>query len=242
MENGIYIGLSRQIALQRQMTLLANNVANINTPGFKAQKPLFEEYISKPDMMDNAQKSMSLVYDYGQFKVEAQGSMKLTGNPLDIALDGPGWMMVETPEGTKYTRAGNFTMNAIGELVTPSGNRVLDAGQKTITIPSGSTDIRVTENGDISTSNGVIGRLGVMEFENVQDLRPTGDGFYTTEALPQPALETKVRGGMIEGSNVQGVLEMTNLIEISRKYQSVNRMLQSEHERQRTVIRDLTEA
>lgn len=239
MENSIYIGLSRQITLERQMNVLANNVANINTPGFKSGNVLFEEYIARPKEMDE---NMSLVYDYGQFHVEAQGPMKFTGNDLDIALEGPGYMMVETAQGTQYTRAGNFTLNNNGELVTPSGHLVLDDGQKPITIPAGATDITIAHDGQISSSEGLAGRIGIVEFENVQDLDPTGNGFLTTQAQSQPALHTTLRQGMLEGSNVQGVLEMTNLIEISRKYQSINRMLQSEHDRQRTVIQKLTEA
>lgn len=239
MENSIYIGLSRQITLERHMSLLANNVANINTPGFKAQKPIFEEYLSTPEPTGE---QISLVSDYGQFQVEAQGQLKLTGNPLDVGLEGPGWMMVETGEGTKYTRAGNFTLNSIGELVTPSGNRVLDNGQKTITLPSGATDIRIGTDGQIATSDGVVSQIGIVEFKNVQALKPSGDNFYMTDEQPQPALKTMARGGMIEKSNVQGVLEMTELIDISRKYQSINKMLQSEHDRQRNVIQKLTEA
>jgi flagellar basal-body rod protein FlgF len=239
MENSTYIGLSRQVTLQSQMALLANNVANINTPGYKANKPLFEQYVTQPRIMDGEE--MAQVYDYGQYKVEAQGALSLTGNDLDVAMDGPGYMMVETGAGTKYTRAGNFTLNNIGELVTPTGYRVLDAGQKPITIPQGARDIRITNDGQISSSAGGAGQLGIVEFDRVQDLRPSGDGFYTTEALGQPALNTKARQGMLEGSNVQAVLEMTEMIEISRKYQSINRMMQSEHDRQRTVIQKLTE-
>lgn len=238
-ENSIYIGLSRQISLQQQMNLLANNVANINTPGFKAQKPLFKEYLDKPDI---TRQEISLVEDTGQFKVEAQGQLRLTGNPLDVGMDGPGWMMVETNEGTKYTRAGNFTMNNIGELVTASGDRVLDDGQKPITIPDGAMDISVSTSGEISTSNnGIVGRIGMVEFENQQVLMATGDGYYKTDVQPLPAENTKMRGGMIEGSNVNGVLEMTNMIDVSRTYQSVQRMLQSEHDRQRNVIQTFTE-
>lgn len=245
MENGIYIGLSRQIVLQRQMNLLANNIANINTPGYKAQKPIFEEYLSKPE---KTREEMSLVFDYGQFHVEAQGPMKLTGNPLDVALDGPGWMMVATPEGTQYTRAGNFAMNAEGELVTPTGLQVLDDGQKPITLPDGATDIRITTDGQVTTSEGVAGRIGVVEFDNQQMLAPSGNGLYTVrdevagQIVPQPAENTLVRQNMIEGSNVQGVLEMTDMIDVSRTYQSISRMLQSEHDRQRSAIQQLTEA
>ena len=112
MENSIYIGLSRQMTLQSQMSLIANNVANINTPGYKANKPLFEQYVSEPRIMDGEE--MAQVFDYGQYNVEAQGALKMTGNDLDVALDGPGYMMIETASGTRYTRAGNFTLNNMG--------------------------------------------------------------------------------------------------------------------------------
>lgn len=239
MENSIYIGLSRQIALQHQMNLLANNVANLNTPGYKANKPLFERYLIDSDF---SREQMDMVYDYGQYKVEAQGGLKATGNDLDLAIDGKGYFMVETPEGTKYTRAGNFTLNELGEIVTPSGNRVLDAKQKPLIIPPESRDIRITHDGQVSTSSGNLGQIGVLEFDNMQDLKPTGDGFYQTDAVGTPPTASVIRQGMIEKSNVQGVLEMTNLIEVSKAYQSVTKMIQGEHERQRNVIQKLTEA
>jgi flagellar basal-body rod protein FlgF len=239
MENSIYIGLSRQIALKHQMELLANNVANLNTPGYKANKPLFERYLVDSDF---SREQMDMVYDYGQYKVEAQGGLKLTGNDFDVAIDGKGFFMIETPEGTKYTRAGNFTLNAVGEIVTPSGNKVLDAKEKPMIVPEGSRDIRITHDGQISTSSGSLGQLGVKEFENLQDLKPPGDGFYETDAVGTPPVSSTIRQGMIEKSNVQGVLEMTNLIEVSKAYQSVTKMIQGEHERQRNVIQKLTEA
>lgn len=238
MENSIYIGLSRQIALERQMEMVANNVANMNTPGYKANKPLFEQYLIGSDF---SKEEMSMVYDYGQYKVEMQGAFKTTGNELDVALDGPGYFMVETPEGTKYTRAGNFTLNAEGEIVTAAGNRVLDAGEKPITIPQGARDIKITQDGQVTSTAGNAGQLGVMEFENMQELRPTGDGYYMTEAEGVAMEATTVRQGMVEQSNVQSILEMTNMIDVSRTYQSINKMMQSEHDRQRNVIQKLTE-
>ena len=238
MENSIYIGLSRQIALERQMEMVANNVANMNTPGYKANKPLFEQYLIDSDF---SKEEMSMVYDYGQYQVEMQGAFKATGNELDVALDGPGYFMVETPEGTKYTRAGNFTLNAEGEIVTAAGNRVLDAGEKPITIPQGARDIKITQDGQVTSTAGNAGQLGVMEFENMQELRPTGDGYYMTEAEGVAMEATTVRQGMVEQSNVQSILEMTNMIDVSRTYQSINKMMQSEHDRQRSVIQKLTE-
>lgn len=239
MENSLYIALSRQVALQQRMSIVANNIANINTPGFKAEKMIFEEYLVTPEATGE---QMSMVMDYGQFTVQAQGPLKLTGNPLDIGLEGDGFMMVETPEGTQYTRAGNFSLNANGELVTAAGYRVLNDGEGPIVIPADAREIKISHQGEISTDEGVIGKLGVVEFANMQELQPAGNGLYKApEGGATPSLDTKVLQNMLEGSNVKGVLEMTDMIEISRQYQSTQKLLQSEHERQRNVIQKLSD-
>lgn len=240
MENALYIGLSRQVALQAQMNTIANNIANINTPGYKSQQMVFEEYLVNANKKD--QETLSMVLDYGQFTVKSQGPLKLTGNPLDIAIEGDGYMMIETPEGTMYTRAGNFKLNENGEIVNGSGQRVLGAGEGPITIPRDAREIKIGTNGEVATEQGVVGQLGVVEFNNMQDLEFMGNGlFKSVNDAGAPPVNSKVRQNMIEGSNVQGVLEMTNMIDVSRQYQSMHRMLQSEHDRQRSTIQKLAE-
>lgn len=240
MENPLFIGLSRQMAIRDKMNLIANNIANVNTPGYRADKVLFEQYVTKPKP---ANESLAMVYTYGQFKDTAAGQMTTTGNPLDVALSGGGFMMVETAAGTQYTRAGNFTLNNERVLVNASGNPVLDQGQGRITLPANAQDITITNDGRIVTDQGEAGQIGVVEFQNVQTLVPTGSGFYTAspDDAGAPAQNTLVKQGMVEGSNVQAVLEMTDLIEISRQFQSMHRTLQNEHDRQRDTIAALTE-
>lgn len=240
MENGLYIGLSRQLALQKKMQLVSNNIANVNTPGFRADKMLFEEYVYKTN--NENQDRLSMVLDYGQYKDTAAGKISFTGNAYDVALQGPGYMSVETAAGTKYTRAGNFAVNGEGLLVTPTGNPVLDDGGGRITIPENVKDIKITTDGQIVTDQGALGAIGMFEFDNPQLLRPTGDGFYeiTEGAIPVEAENTIMKQGMIESSNVKAVLEMTDLIEISRQYQSNQRNLQKEHDRQLDTIEKLS--
>ncbi len=240
MENALYIGLSKQMAMRQHMNLVSNNIANVNTPGYRADKMLFEEYIVDPKP---ANEDISMVLDYGQYKDTAQGNVSFTGNALDVALEGPAFFMVETATGTQYTRAGNFALNNERELVNASGNPVLDNGQGRITFPQGAKDIVIAHDGQIVTDQGVIGQLGMMEFANVNNLRATGNGFYTADngEQPIPAEQTRMKQNMLEGSNVQAVLEMTDLIEISRDYQSMQRLLQNEHDRQRDTIKKLTE-
>jgi flagellar basal-body rod protein FlgF len=238
MENPIFIGLSKQVVLQTQMDLVANNIANMNTPGYRAQNMVFEEHMSAPKGTDDP---LSMVVDFGQYHVTRPGPVKITGNPFDLALNGPGYFGVQTQDGTKYTRAGNFEINALGELVTPTGYPVAGAGGGTIIIPVDAGPVKITPEGTISTAEGEIGKLMVVEFENPQMLNPTGDNLYETEETGTPSETTTVTQGALEGSNVQAVHEMTEMIRIMREFQMVQRSLQNEHDRQRTVIQRLTQ-
>jgi flagellar basal-body rod protein FlgF len=240
MENALYIGLSRQMALRQQMGLVSNNIANVNTPGYRADKILFEEYVTKTKPNNE---EISQVLDYGQYKDTALGNMAYTGNALDVALEGPAFFLVETANGTQYSRAGNFSLNAERVLVNSAGDPVLTNGEGQITIPENVREITITQNGEIVTDQGAAGQIGMMEFANVNNLRPTGTGYYEVinNEVPIPAENTRMQQNMLEGSNVQAVLEMTDLIEISRQYASMQRMIQGEHDRQRGTIQKLTE-
>ncbi len=237
MESSLYVGLSRQIVLNRAMTLVANNVANANTAGYRAQNPMFEEYISKERYDQN---DLSMVYDKGQYDSTQAGTIQLTGNPYDVALQGPGFMGVTTPSGqVQYTRAGNFTVNNNNELVTPSGFKVAGPGGDGIAIPAGTKEVKITDQGEVTADGNTVGRIGVFEFDNLQDLRPEGNNLYSASTAGRPAIETKMVQGALEGSNVNAIQETTRMIEILRTYQSTMRMLQNEQERQVSSIQRL---
>lgn len=236
MENSLYIGLSGQMTLQSQMDLIAQNVANINTPGYRGQNGVFEEYLSKPRGMHT---SMSMSYDYGQFQVAEPGPVKVTGNSLDVALVGPGFMGIQTPEGIQYTRAGNFSMDAQGRLLNARGMAVASAGGGDIIIPIDAKDVYIDHQGIVSTNDGEVGQIMVREFSSEQVLEPAGNGLYKTDEAGVVAANTRVNQGKLEGSNVQGVLEMTRMIEVSREYQMMQRLMQNEHERIRGAIQRL---
>ncbi|HIF24665.1 MAG TPA: flagellar basal-body rod protein FlgF [Micavibrio sp.] len=245
MENPIFIGLSRQVALRSQMDLIANNIANMSTPGYRAQNMVFTEYLALPDGKQNeiseVERTISQVLDYGHYQDTAPGPMEFTGNPLNAGLAGPGYFGVQAPDGeTAYSRNGIFQINANGELVTGQGLHVLDEGGGIITIPDEGGPITIGEDGSIANEDGVLGKLMVSEFENLQELEAFGDNLYKTDAAPQEAINTRVKQGMIEGSNVKPVLEMTRMIEVSRAYQSTQNMLKSEHDRQRSMLQRLT--
>lgn len=239
MENSTYLGLSRQMVLRTNMAIVANNVANMNTPGFRAQNMLFAEFVSDPQGNDIDE--MSFVYDRGQYQITDEGPMQQTDNPLDIALVGPGFFGVDGPgDAPTYSRAGNFKIGIDGTLQTSGNFPVLDEGGAPIEIPQDATEIKIDKNGVISTQNGQIGTIQIVEFENIQELEALGNNLYTTDAAANPATRTNVQQGYIEGSNVNAIVEMTRMIEISRSFQSIQRTMQTENERLQKAIQKLT--
>ena len=236
MENSLYVGLSGQVALEQKMALIANNVANITTPGYRGQSAVFREYVSEQPRM---KEDVSLVYSYGQYQITDPGPIKITGNPLDVALVGPGFMGVQTPDGVQFTRAGNFSLNQFGEVVTSRGYKVADQGGGTISIPPDAKYITIDQKGVVSTDAGPVGSIMMAEFKDYQKLDPAGNGLYRTDEQPNPAAETTMIQGKIEGSNVEAVVEMTRMIDVSREYQAVQRIMQSEHDRQRSAIQKI---
>lgn len=238
MENATYVGLSYQAGLERQMNVVANNVANVSTPGFKARQVMFQSYMNDPK---GGTQPFYSTNDYGEYMDTVAGSYSQTGRPLDVALEGPGYMGMIGPDGkVNYTRAGSFTLNNIGEIVGPGGLRVADAGGAPITIPEGTKEISIGGDGLVSADGNGVGQIMISEFANQQSMTPIGNGLYTTKDAPLPAEKTIARQGMLEGSNVNGVAEMSNMIQLMRNYQSVQRMLQSESDRTRSTIERLS--
>jgi flagellar basal-body rod protein FlgF len=237
MENGIYIALSRQVALRSNLDTIANNIANMNTAGYRQQNMLFEEYLVKERSDFDP---MSFVNNHAQYTSTEPGSMTQTGNPLDIAVAGPGFIGVQSPDGIRYTRAGNFQMDANGQLLTSAGDPVADAGGAAITIPADSSEIKIDERGFVSNQDGQIGQIMIAEFADLRLMKPVGHTLYETTQPPLPPQNSKIKQGTLEGSNVKPVLEMTNMIDTLRTHQSVQNILQGENERLRTLIQRIT--
>jgi flagellar basal-body rod protein FlgF len=236
MENAGYIALSRQMTLQREMDVVANNMANLNTPAYKGQSMLFVEYLETSDSGEK----MSFVQDIALVRNLTEGQMTTTSNPLDVAISGDGYFEIETPTGPRYTRQGVFQLNANGELVTSSGARVLSDGGNSITLPPNSSNVTITPDGTVSTEQGPAGRLRVVRFEDEQAMIKIADGLYDPDGQdPLPAEDVEVLQGMIEGSNVQGIIELTKMIDTVRSYTSTARLINDEHERQRRAIQSL---
>jgi flagellar basal-body rod protein FlgF len=242
METTTYVALSRQTALRRQMGILANNLANMNTAGFKGEKMMFIEHIVKsPGGNRILPDKISYVRDIATMKDTSEGALESTGNDFDMAITGPGYFVVETAIGNRYTRNGQFQLDEGGQLVTQAGNPVLsDSNQPFI---FGPTDKNVTISGDgtVSTKNGVLGRIGLVTFENEQKLRPDMGGLFSSTAAPKPSENPRISQGMLEGSNVQPIIEMSRMISVHRSYEGIKNFINKEDERMKEMIRDLAQ-
>jgi len=241
MENALYITLSRQTQLRREMDIIANNIANVNTTAFKAEEALIRAFDISADPEFKAGRRINFVIDKGTSRDLAEGAMVKTDNPFDLALSGHGYFAVQTEEGERYTRNGNFKLTAEGGLVTSDGKAVLSADGNPIVIPGEAGVISISGDGTLAGANGTIGRLKVVEFKNEQFLRKSGESRYAPDPTdpPTPSTKARVMQGMIETSNVKSVVEMTRMIEISRQYQSVQNLLQSTEDTSRGAIRRL---
>ena len=239
MENPIYISLSRMIALRHQMDVVANNVANASSTGFKQQRVVFTEFLDKPAMGER----LSLVQDRAVARDMRPGAMLPTSNPLDVAISGKGYFVVDTVNGPHYTRSGHFQLDAKGQITDNNGLPVLDANNRPITLPRGATEVRITSDGSVMTNinpTQAVGKLAVVSFPKEQLMSDVGGGLYLTDQKSEPLpKETKVTQGMLEQSNVQPIVEMTSMINVLRQYQGMQKIVDGEHDRQKQMIQKL---
>ncbi len=253
MENALLIGLSRQIALNRELEVVANNIANLNTTGYKADGSIFEEFlmpVAHARGVEGSRQKLSYVQDRATWHNFGAGPVRPTGNPLDIAIDGDAFFVVQTARGERYTRNGSFQINAQGELVTSTGDKVVGEGgpiqfqttDNNISInPDGTITVR---EGGNSTSDSARGKLRLARFERVQQLQKDGASLFKAPdgLAPQAATTaTRVVQGSLEQSNVRSVIEMARMVEVTRTYTQIATMLQQHGEMRRTAIDKLAE-
>lgn len=252
MENAILIGLSRQTALQRELDVVANNIANINTTGFKADGAVFGEFLKdKASAQDFAapDRKLSLVQDRMSWHDLSQGTVQRTGSPLDVAIDGEGMLVIQTAGGERYTRNGALQINNNGELVTTAGDKVLGDGG-TIIFQKTDRDIVITKDGTIKVREGqslnsdsTRGKLRIVRFAEMQQLRKDGASSYSApDGVTPEIVETpNVVQGAIEKSNVRSVIEMARMIEVSRAYTEVATMLAQQNDMRKNSLQQLAE-
>ncbi len=241
MENVAYIGLSRQMTLRRELDIVANNIANANTTGFKVEQLMVGTEIGQGARNDAVRLGVSFVLDRGVGRDYGQGALSQTGRTLDFAIEGEGaFFTVQDGDGEAYTRDGAFTISPEGLLVTAAGLPVLGDGGEILLDPARGAP-QVAGDGTISQDGQIVGRLTVVRFDTLSVLEKAGDGLYrnTSNAQPMDAPDARIHQGMLEGSNVNPILEITNLIEISRSYERISKMIEQSNELSRKSVERL---
>ena len=244
MENIGLVGLSRQVALQRELDVIANNLANLNTTGFKQDDIIFQEYLMPTARDDSFQRGpdrqLSFVWDRATMTNMGQGSMVQTGSTLDVGISGRGLFVVQTPEGERYTRNGSFELNAQNQLVTKQGQLVLGEGGP-IAFEQNDVGITIGRDGTVSSSGGLRGRLRLVDGNGPRAFEKAGDNLFalTQGSQAQPMEIRDLRQGFVEKSNVTPVLALSRMIEVTRAYQSLASSLERHDQLRRDAIRSL---
>jgi len=223
------IDLTRMMALRTKLDVSANNVANLETTGFRAQQLSFQEYLAPikgQEVGEKRERPLSLVDATLAFTTTAAGAVQTTGNPLDFAIDGNAYFAVRTDQGERYTRDGSFTLDGAGRLVTMEGQPLLADGG-VITVPPAAGEITVDASGQISTKQGILGRLRLVSFSKSASLQAVGGNLFRSDMPPDQTNASSVRilQGALERSNVQATFEMSRLSEITRSYEMAGKLL-----------------
>ena len=249
MSDGIYSALSGAIAQERNLSVVANNIANANTTGFKADRSVFNEILTK--VKDPKALSPSLRYtNVADVAIDHQaGSLKLTGRKLDAALQGDGYFVVETPQGERYTRSGSFVMDHEGVLRTLAGHRVMgESGPVTargieLTIPYNTREIAINPDGTIRADNQEIGKLKLVRFaDEGSELIKDGLTWFKTanNGVPRSAeATTTVEQGFLEDSNCNAVSGMNELIMVTRSFEALQKVIETYRDLDNRTARDV---
>jgi flagellar basal-body rod protein FlgF len=239
MDNALLIGMQTQRVLQRRLDTAANNLANVNTHGFKADTLVLVEIEADTAKAAEDPSEILFVRDAGLMRDMRQGPIAMTGNPLDVAIEGDGFFMVEGDGGPLYTRDGAFQLSGAGELVTSDGRAVLNAGGTPIVFDPQGESPAIGRDGVVRIAGVEVGRLGVTSFAQPAGLEKLGDNLWHAGGQATTPFEGVVVQGAIEGSNVRPVLELTRLLEISRAYQSAARIVSGSDELRKNAIQSL---
>ena len=242
MDTTTYVALSRQTSLWNQMSVVANNLANSETIGFKGERALFTEYVVRSPSDDRTfRDKIAYTQDFGLVRNLEQGSLVHTNNPLDIALEDEGYFSIDTAEGVRYTRDGRFTLSQEGAIVDTDGNPLLSTAGTPIFIAPGEGDINIRGDGTVYTEFGEIGKIRVVAFEDERELKKVGGALFDAEdQFPEEIEFPRLAQGAIENSNVNAIDEITRLIDLNRAYAGVNQMINIEHERKRNALQTWT--
>lgn len=233
MDNSGYITLTRQSGLMREMSVVANNIANSATTGYRQQGLVFSEYVVGIDHGD----SLSMASARAKATSMAQGTLTRTDGLFDVAIEGDGFFLIDTPAGERLTRAGSFSPNAQGDLVTPEGYSVLDAGGAPIFIPPDAHDLNIATDGTLSSNGTPLGQLGLFNPVDPAGLVREDGVKFRSDAGTEPADSATLVQGFLESSNVDPLSQVARMIEVQRAYEMGQSFLDAENDRQQNAIK-----
>lgn len=237
MDTAIYVNLSTQTAVKREIEIVANNLANMTTAGFRAERTLFDDALRKT----GGGEPISFVIDRASYTDYRPGGLTQTDNPLDIAINGKGFFQVETEQGVRYTRDGRLTLTPFGDLSAIDGSAILSVDGTPIQIPPEAARIEIADDGTINADGVDIARIGLYEFGNEQVLVREADGRFSAPVDPVPSARSTIKQGMVEGSNVDPIREITRLITLSRAYEQSSKMASDVHGQKKDAVKRLGE-
>jgi len=238
MDNPSYISLSRQSGLLKELSVIANNMANANTTGFKREGAIFTEFVNSTGSTQttrNPRESLSMGRLGAHISHFESGELRGTGGSLDMAIDGEGFFLVETPQGERLTRAGHFLTDNQGTLVNPDGFAILDDAGGRIQIPQEANLINIGRDGVLSTDGVELGKIGIVT-ANPRDLSRQGNNLWQADNGYVPVEDPQIVQGFLEDSNVQPVAEIARMIEVQRYYDAGQKLLDIENDRIKSVI------
>lgn len=235
MDSAMVAALTRQSGLMREMQVVANNIANISTSGFRAEGVIFAEHLARLEGVSGG--GLSMANASGRNIRLMQGDIEPTGGQFDFAIEGDGFFLLQSAEGESLTRAGHFTPNDAGELVNADGHLLLDAGGAPIFIPPDARNVVLARDGTLSADGRPITQLGLWQPDDPNDLHHLDGVRFRTEGPVQPMLEATILQGFVESSNVDPVSQIARMIEVQRAYEMGQGFLEKEDERIRNFLR-----
>ncbi|TCM87058.1 flagellar hook-basal body complex protein [Rhodovulum steppense] len=237
MDSTGYTTLTRQVGLMREMQSVANNIANASTAGFRREGVIFSEHIAA---LDGPGGSLSMANAHVRNIDLSQAPLTQTNGQFDFAIEGEGFFLLETPQGERLTRAGSFTPDANGELVSPDGHRLLDGGGAPIFVPPDAASVALAADGTLSADGQLLGQIGLFLPADRNAMTHVAGTLFDPGGAPEPFLEGTILQGYVEQSNVNAVSEITRMIEVQRAYELGQNFLNQEDERIRSAVRTLS--
>lgn len=243
MDSGLYAACAGLMARTTSLDTIASNLANASSAGFRGQRNVFGTVLAEAAHHRTLNALNQVTNSYGVLSGtemdSTQGTLTHTGNDLDVALEGPGYLKVKTAHGMVYTRNGSLQVSSAGVLTTAAGDPVLGLGDSTLTLARGT--VTISTDGTVSSGGAITGRLKLVDFPAATTLTSRGNGYYTAPAdAEKTAVGTGVRQGAIENSNVSPVDGVVQLITAQRSAESMRHVLSMlDSEMDKTAASDL---